>query len=307
MRQLALAALITTALLTACGKGEYAGVEPLAASAVAEAAPAEESSAAQLQSSVNSANPADRKLVRQAEVRFRVKDVYQSSVQIENLVAELGGFVTQNHIQARIVNEHDVAQGQGKLSRLTEFYTEGTLEMRVPSEQTQAFLLKLAPLVQFLDERNFSAHDVAIQLLEQQLAQIRSQSSKQSLNENASSSSQVALAKQLIQAEQDAATIQQKLIEDRVAFSTITLNLYQDRQIARSEHDDIKAQLAAAEPSFGSKLQQAFVSGWQGFLDTLIALAHLWPLWLISLFIAAIWRKVKRTKAAKEHDNKRVD
>ncbi|WP_157669758.1 DUF4349 domain-containing protein [Chitinibacter sp. GC72] len=107
MRQLALPVLLCTSLLFACGKKEEMSggmAADVAESAPSEAAKAESTKTSpveQLSSSTNSQTPENRQLIRQAQARFRVKDVYQSSMQIENIVAKLGGFITQNHIESQ--------------------------------------------------------------------------------------------------------------------------------------------------------------------------------------------------------------
>ncbi|WP_157669757.1 DUF4349 domain-containing protein [Chitinibacter sp. GC72] len=181
--------------------------------------------------------------------------------------------------------------------RLTEYTLSGNITLRVPSAETQSLLHALAPLVLFLDERDFTAQDVALELLQQQLAQARNQSSAQALSNTASATAASAteriLAQNQLQARQDEALIQSKLIADQVAFSTIRLNLYQDRQISRSEHEDIATELAAAEPSFGERILAALQAGWKGAQEVIIALSYLWPLLLIAAMISLGWRQYR--------------
>ncbi|WP_348944751.1 DUF4349 domain-containing protein [Chitinibacter sp. FCG-7] len=314
MRQLALPVLLCTSLLFACGKkAEMSGGMP---ADVAESAPShaartdsaktestQTSAVEQLSSSTNSQTPENRQLIRQAQARFRVKDVYQSSMQIENIVAKLGGFITQNHIESQQYAQHERKQANGRILRLTEYTLNGNITLRVPSAETQNLLHALAPLVLFLDERDFTAQDVALELLQQQLAQARNQSSAQALGNTdsttAASATERILAQNQLQARQDEALIQSKLIADQVAFSTIRLNLYQDRQISRSEHEDISAELLAAEPAFGERVLAALQAGWKGTLEVIIALSHLWPLLLIAAIISLswIWHRYKESSA----------
>jgi hypothetical protein len=309
MRQLALPVLLCTSLLFACGKKEE--MSGGMAADVAESAPsqtartesakaesAKTSAVEQLSSSTNSQTPENRQLIRQAQARFRVKDVYQSSMQIENIVAKLGGFITQHHIESQQYAQHERKQANGRILRLTEYTLSGNITLRVPSAETQNLLHALAPLVLFLDERDFTAQDVALELLQQQLAQARSQSSAQSLSNTASATAASAteriLAQNQLQARQDEALIQSKLIADQVAFSTIRLNLYQDRQISRSEHKDLSTELAAAEPSFGERILAALQTGWKGALEVIVALCYLWPLLLVTTLICLGWRQYRR-------------
>ncbi len=305
MRQLAIPALLLSiCVITACGKSEEMSSEmsaTVAASAPLSTAPAADqpsSKAEQLTSSTTSETPTHRQLIHEANARFQVKDVYQSSLQIENIVAKLGGFVTQNNIAAQQHSSHERKQPNGQILRLTEYSLNGEITLRVPSANTQALLHQIAPLVVFLDEREFTAQDVALELLQQQLAQARNQASAEALstpaNTNAASQTERILAKNQLQAQQDIALLQAKLIADQVAFSTIHLTLYQQRKISRSEHADIAAELADAGPSFGVRLLAALQAGWTGALDALVALSYLWPLWLLLGLVTLAWRGWRR-------------
>lgn len=303
MRQLALPALLCICLITACGKKEEMSREmsaTVAASAPMRAAASDEPTVEQLTSSAASETPRDRQLIREASARFQVKDVYQSSLQIENITTKLGGFVTQNHISSQQYSSSESKQPNGQILRLTEYALNGEITLRVPSANTQALLHEIAPLVVFLNEREFTAQDVALELLQQQLAQARSQANAQALNNpasNSASQTERILAKNQLQAQQEMALLQSKLIADQVAFSTINLKLYQERKISRSEHADISAELAAVGPSFGAQILTGLHAGWNGALAALVALSYLWPLLLLLGLMALAWR-TRRLKQA---------
>jgi hypothetical protein len=296
MRPLVLS-LILASLLVACGKKEdpsSAEMSQAAAASTLEATNTEQ----QLTSSANSAQIAGRQFIREADLRFRVKDVYQASLQIEDLVAKVGGFIENNQISSDTERTQQQAIGDGKLVELKAYTLKGSITLRIPSEQTQAFLRQLAPLIDFLDQRSFSAHDAQLQLLQQQLAQIRSQASVNALSQPASGVSNTvqAVARDQAQQARDAALIQSKLLADQIAFSTITLAIYQTPQISRYERSDINAAFAAAGPSFGTQMQVALHEGWLGALQAIIYLSHLWPLWLVIALIALLRRKLKSRK-----------
>lgn len=309
MRQLAIPALLLCiGILTACGKSEEMSSEmsaTVAASAPLNAAAAADqpsSKAEQLTSSAASETPTNRQLIREASARFQVKDVYQSSLQIENIVAKLGGFVTQNRITTQQHSTHDSKQANGQILRLSEYSLNGEITLRVPSANTQALLHQIAPLVVFLNEREFAAQDVTLELLQQQLAQARNQANAAALSSpksaNAASQTERILAKNQLQAQQEIALLQAKLIADQVAFSTIQLTLYQERKINRSEHADMATELAAVGPSFGARILTGVQAGWNGALDTLVALSYLWPLWLLLGLVTLAWRSWRRKHPA---------
>jgi hypothetical protein len=83
-----------------------------------------------------------------------------------------------------------------------------------------------------------------------------------------------------------------KYLQDRVSFSTITIEIKQYYETDKNE------------PGFGEDMGDAFGGGWSGFLMLLVGLTYLWPLWLIvggGLFILfRILRRNKRRRNQKQ-------
>lgn len=76
-----------------------------------------------------------------------------------------------------------------------------------------------------------------------------------------------------------------KYLQDRVSFSTITIEIKQYYETDKNE------------PGFGEDMGDAVGGGWSGLLMLLVGLTYLWPLWLIvggGLFI--LFRILKRNK-----------
>lgn len=66
-----------------------------------------------------------------------------------------------------------------------------------------------------------------------------------------------------------------KYLNDRVSFSTITVNLYQD-------FDD------KFESGFGEKSGDAFEGGWEGLKLFVVGILYLWPLWLLGIIATVV-------------------
>ncbi|MEO6172542.1 MAG: hypothetical protein ABIP02_05435, partial [Arenimonas sp.] len=96
-------------------------------------------------------------------------------------------------------------------------------------------------------------------------------------------------------ASRDEAAVMQKEVEDKVAYSTISLSLYQLSKIRKTEIDDVDAIAKAIRPSFFNRLFNSVSSGWYGLLDIVVELFAVWPLWLaIVLGFVAIKRFRKK-------------
>ncbi len=255
----------------------------------------------QLTSSAASYVDTERKFVRTADAEFRVKDVYQSAIAIENIVAKQGGFVLSNQIKADTDNVNRYHIGNAKLLELAEYTVRGNLSVRVPSDKTQDFLRALITQIDFLDQRNFEARDVQFDLLRKQLEFLRNQEAQKQLGDLSTAPGRISDKAAVIsgqndtKANRDEATVVQKEVEDRVAFSTINLSLYQLSKVRKTEIDDVDAIAKASRPGFFNRLFSAISVGWYGFLDFVISLFAIWPLWLaIGFGVFAIKRFRKK-------------
>ena len=313
-----LASIVLVAAVAACSKHEPAaesassfkgGAEEAAADAAAapaapplaqagmadhaaerEAAPQADDAVvdpAQLTSIATSQVDPGRRFVRTARANFRVKDVYAATMAIEDAVAGQGGFVLRNDIQAQTLRAVSHPVGDGKRLQLTEYTVQGSLVVRVPSDRTQAFLREIAPQMAFLDQRSMEAVDAQFQILRQQLAWQREQQTQEALGDAVRASDRLDRKAEVIAAQggaklqRDEALIQQKEFEDKVAFSTIDLSLYQSPKVERNESVDTDAMFDSHRPSFFVRLGEALRTGWYAVLDVFVALMHAWPLWLL--------------------------
>jgi hypothetical protein len=318
--------LIVSVLAASCSKHEMApadaevaaasapAMEEMAADAAAAAAPQKSLeapvpqrpgvAASQLASDVLVQTDPQRRFIRTAAADFQVKDVYRTALAIEDEVAKQGGFVVDNDIQAQEQRVQSRPIGNGKRLELAEYRLQGELTVRVPSERTQVFLRAIASQMEFLDRRNFSARDAQFELLRQQLARQRAQDQQQELGDAVQAGGKLGDKADAIQARgearssRDEALIAQKEFEDRVAFSTITLSLHQDVQVRSRERVDVDAVFRDNGPGFFSQLGESLAAGWRVCLQAVVALATLWPLWLILLAGVIGWRRWPRKPAA---------
>ena len=86
-----------------------------------------------------------------------------------------------------------------------------------------------------------------------------------------------------VQEEIEAATGKLNLLKDQIAYSRVSLEIYQ-----------VMRQKAALMPGVGTRLGNAFRSGFDGSVEVLIGLVHLWPLVLIVFVGGYIYQRNKR-------------
>jgi hypothetical protein len=309
------------ATLLACAKQESRSQASMeAASPAAAAAPVADTAAeaaggglartrseapdeTQLTSSAATYTDAQRKFIRTAQANFRVEDVYQAALAIEDAVAAQGGFVTGNEITADVQNTTRQSIGGGKLVELAEYTVRGELTVRVPSDKTQSFLRSIAKYMEFLDRRNFAAADAQFELLRQQLAYQRNQEAQQELGQAKDEGGKLGQKATVISARNEAksgrdeALIAQKEFEDRVEFATLNLSLYQLPKLRRTEMTDMEAAVRDNGPGFFSRLGESLRAGWFVLLEVGLVLAGLWPLWLLVALGWLALRTLRRKRA----------
>lgn len=316
--------LALLALLTSCSRHEMAPAEadtavasaPMmaeAADAAATVAPQKSLEppvpqspvvASQLASDVLAQTDPQRRFIRTAMADFQVKDVYRTTLAIEDEVAKQGGFVVDNDIQTQVQRVQSRSIGNGKRLELSEYRLHGALTVRVPSERTQGFLRAIAAQMEFLDRRNVIARDAQFDLLRQRLARQRAQDEQRELGDAVQAGGRLGDKADAIRARgaartsRDEALIAQKEFEDRVAFSTITLSLRQDVQVRKAEHVDVEAVFRDNGPGFFSQVGDALAVGWRGSLQVAVALAAVWPLCLVVLAVVIGWRRWRSRKPA---------
>jgi hypothetical protein len=308
--------LIACAIVTlsACGKredpaalsqsGDYAAESAKVESA---AAPSAHSVKQQLSSSANTYSDGERQFIRKADVKFRVKDVYQSALAIEDIVGNIGGFVEKNTIQSNVEREQTERIGDGKALKLTAYTLNGELTVRVPSAKTQEFLRLIAGQIAFLDQRSFTAQDAQFELLRQKLGIKRNQESQQQLGQiveeggKIDKKADVIVTQNETKGARDEAMVTEKEFADQVAFSEIKLALYQHTQVSQIEVPDVSSVFEMSSPGFFYRLSQSFKSGWHWGLETLIDLTKIWPFWLVLIAAIVIVRKWRQRSKSTAH------
>lgn len=214
----------------------------------------------------------DRKIIREAHVRFQVENLQESSNRIEALVKKYNATITNS----RSYN------GDNSI--------EASYTIKVIPEK----LLDLVKTIQdesiFLDDKTITAEDVTRQYVDVEARVKAKQTAQQRYLELMKQATKVedvlAIEQELqkVQEELESVQAQLKALQQQTSYSTINLTMY---QLVPASYTD--------RTSFTSRLTSAFSGGWQLFKDLVVGMLYLWPLLiLVSLAVLAIrWRKKK--------------
>lgn len=261
----------------------------------AEAVP-EKKSIASSSAAVETRN-SDRKFVRTADAKFKVKNVAQSTYAIENATNRFGGFVTYTNLQSNISEQFDTRVSQDSTLETTRYKVENNMTIRVPNTQLDTVIKTIAKQVDFLDYRVIKADDVSLQLLGNELAQNRIKTHEKRLEKaidtkgkklNEINASEDHLNTQ--RETSDTRKLDNLALNDKVNFSTITLYIYQP-ETTRLEMVVNQADTSAYRPHIGIQVLDGLKTGWY-ILEAIIGfIVQLWSLILLAVVAYVIYKK----------------
>jgi len=212
----------------------------------------------------------ESKVIRNASLRFQVKDFSQSLQQVQNSLKGYGAF---------LASSQDNRQ---------ETQLETTLEIRVPASNLDPLLNHLVKQSIYLDYRNLSSEDVTTEFVD---LNSRLKAKKAVEARFLDLLHQANTIKDILQVEQELKTIREEIetmqgrlnhITTRVAYSTITLTIYEKT-----------AGPSAANP-FLVRVGNALEYGWELTLSLFIGLLYIWPFFLLAPLILLGARKWQR-------------
>ena len=239
----------------------------------------------------------NRKFVRTADVKFKVKNVAKSTYAIEDATTKFGGFVTYTNLQSNIHSEDRTKVSQDSTLVTTKYKVDNNITIRVPNTKMDTVIKTIAKQIHFLDYRIIKADDVSLQMLSNELAQKRSNSSEKRL-ENAIDSkgkklNQIVKAEETLDAKKeqnDVSKLQNLSLQDQVNFSTLTLNIYQDESIKQEMVANEKS-INAYRPNIGLQIWDSIKTGWFILEHIVSFVVVLWPFVLIGFLGFLVYKK----------------
>lgn len=243
-----------------------------------------------------------RKFIRTADLKFKVKNVTQSTYAIENITNKFDGFVTYTNLQSTIINKFETKVSQDSILETTHYNVENNIIIRVPNKRLDTVIKSIAKQIDFLDYRIIKADDVSLKILSNQLSQQRSANNEKrvekaidtkgkKINDIMDAESNLANQKE----QKDNAKIETLSIQDQVNFSTLSIQIYQ-RESVRQEMNANAKDYNYYRPNIGLRIVDALKTGWYVFLNIIVVLFEIW--WLLLLTIGGYFLYKKYIKKA---------
>lgn len=221
------------------------------------------------------------KIIKTADMQFRVKDVQQAKETLSTHLKSQGGTVIEFSIQSHIQESTKVGYSLDSLKEITSYRKTGMLVAKVPSDKLDEFTNTVAKMAVFVDSQNMKLDDQSIAYLANKLkAQNRAEAIKQ-INKSATRKSNNVETSLYVKDDLVDKKIENMSIDDRVKFSTITLSFYQNNTVQTFivANDN----LYNYKPGFFKRLGLNLVDGWDYFKEFILAISNMWMLVLFGL------------------------
>ncbi len=239
---------------------------------------------------VDSSQLGQPKLIKTAEILFKVKNVQQVTEKIENLTTNYSGTIIHHRMGSTADRSTDVRISDDSVMRVTAFNTTAEMTVKVPSAKLEQFMNEVAHLGIYVNNQSMDITDKSLNYLSSQL---KLKSRTELISQQKKGKIVIKNPENVLALKDD--MIDQQIgnseIDDAVKNSIVTLSFYQSNTIN-------KEIIANDDPSeynipFFNRLAMAFENGWRLFIDAIIGVTNLW------LFILAgmgVWFVIKQFK-----------
>ncbi len=289
--------------LASCGRNERSAeaVSKADLAVAAPAPPAEAMANSSDESKALSLSSPSRKIIKTADLRCRVSDVFTATTNIERLSNSVGGQISDSKLENSSDEVRSLPYKSDSLKQVSSYTTTAHLNLRIPVSSLDTVLGSIAAQSAFVDSRNLHLDDVTLRYLSNKLK-------NDAMGGNDAASRARGLARKTGDAvfsgdytdERNNTRIDRRIenmqLNDQVTYATLTVDLYQPQRI----HEMIIPDIAfLMKPTLGQQASLAINNGWQLLKALFIGLLEIWPLSLLALAAIIVFRRYRSRKPAR--------
>jgi hypothetical protein len=220
---------------------------------------------------------ASRKVIRTADFRCRVNDVFTAATALENVVKGVGGIVEESRMANNDSYSNSLYHTADSLKQVHAYTTTSYLTLRVPVASLDSVIKAIPELATFIEHRNLSQEDVTLKYLANSLKNDGGGRTTKAMDIAKKSEEVIAADEYLTQKHDNIVDrqVQNLALLDESNYATIKVEFFQPERI--------NTQVAInpeyfAKPTFGLQFTLALSKGWNLLRELLIALLSIWPL-----------------------------
>ena len=252
---------------------------------------------------LKSGNVFNAKIIRNAELKFKVDNVKSTSAKIANLVDLNGGYISSEDLLSDRTFYQTIERTEESETIEYEVNTSNIIYIRVPSNNFQKLLSSMKGLAISEDYVKINAQDVTEEYfdLETRLKTKKEVEARyiDILKSKAKTLDEILIAEdkiRVIREEIEAVEGRLNYLKNKVSLSTIQVEIYQPTYYTQETTRFKAFENTKTGWSFTDKAGDAIGSGWDGILIFLVGLLYFWPLWLIGGGLFWIIRKKIRQR-----------
>jgi hypothetical protein len=237
------------------------------------------------------ARVAATKLVKTADMRFKVKNVQQTGDAIAALTTRDGGMVMHHQLVANVERSEDIRVSDDSVNRVSALSTNADMTVKVPSEKLENFMTEVSHLGMFVTLRKMDIEDRTLDYLSEKLK----------LKNRQELVAQQKQGKVIIKNPVNVMLLKDDMVDQQIGnmrtdaavqYSVVSLSFYQSNII----HQEM---IANDDPSayqlpFFKRLTIAVSNGWFVFVELLLGLANAWVFIILAIGVWMLYRYYKR-------------
>ena len=213
-----------------------------------------------------------KKIIKDGNISIKVTDINAAKTTTDSLVKKHGAYYASETFNN------------------SNWESAFNLTIRIPTNNFEAFIKDIELGKGEILSKNIYARDVTGQYFD---LESRLENKKTYLTRYRDLLKQAKTIKEILDIEEkirgleeeiDSTVGQLKLLGDQITYSTLTLYITKPIEFKYTP---------AQRDKFSERLKQSFSKGWFGFIDFLLFIIKLWPLWLIIILLVYTFKKLK--------------
>jgi len=235
------------------------------------------------------------KLVKTADISFKVKSVQKTGDTISAITARYNGMVMHHQMISNVNNSQDIRISADSIMHVSAFSTSADMNVKIPSNKLELFMNQISHLGLYITARKMDIEDKSLDYLSAKLKVSNRQELVAQQKKGKVTIKDPAAVLWLKDDLVDGQINNQK-IDQSVKYSMVSLNFYQSNTIVKEmiANDDP----AAYQLPFFERLLMAFANGWYMFTAFVIGLANLWMLLLLGFGVWTMFKMYRKKHPA---------
>lgn len=223
-------------------------------------------------------NTISKKIIKNGNMRIQVGDIKKAQGQINSILKNNSAYIQKEEFQNTDTDENlDIV-------------------IRVPHKNFDALVNSFSNGVGAVLSKNISSDDVTEEYTDVSIKlankKIYLEKYRDMLKTAKTTKDMLEIQENIraLEDEIDVAEGRLRFIDDRVNYSTLTINLYKEK--VRSA--------ATSRIGFGSRFGDSVTEGWNSFVEFLLGIISLWPFLLLIPVIVIAWKKWKNRRKKRQ-------